>query len=1119
MHSNEERDEALRRMRACGRRGADCESAELADALAPSLRDDPSIALERARARMRQGDMKRARAALEEADRSLATPGQQLVLILEDASLLIVESSAIRPACEAAQAAISVAHGQVIDEADWAEAQRVYARIQLSAAVLYELDTGAAEKVLNALPGIADVLERAGRLDESLAARLTHAERIAETTASVEALNALVTRAQSLHQPQVAGEALLRLSERLSKTGAPTEQIHQALDQSSLNYQAAQHFCGDIAVRHARAILAIDREFASPEILLPVRDEYLKLRCQRNALTVLMDLAQVEHKRGNMAAAGAYRRETLELAEAMGMGMLRDNFRLGQADLLMRNNQYSEAIDLCLSALSQKLPAFMDASYRQLLAAAYSFVENYDEALPQAEQAIAGFEGVGAMDSASVVVAKMANDLASLHRDEASDKAEALLITWISRDQKRGDISSAIQKYELLAQNSINQFLYSPTRRGRQELLTSAELWVAAGERMAEQLPVYQAAQRKGDLYQLRGQLDQARGDPDGPEKRWREALETFEQAGLQMEAANSHYIIGVIRLNRANERLQPNFGESERNLNAALDFYEASGMRSQAADTHQMLAQLYTNASIRAPEQLRNALCDAALGHLTRGESHYDAIRREYNTGSVLEAQRGKRTLIEKSQRIHDLAMQLITSHYGDSQLAWNWTQRAKARALSDTLGTGSRPPGTILTELQRYPESLEKVTHERELATRLNTAPAQERLILQQQLTDWHAHMGEDPHLASYLALRLGSPLSSEDLRALLASYDAAGHSYVCVDWVSVGQRLWLIALPMNGTPQMQPVPLTVDEVRNFVTHSLGEESFRATLRDNVELLRELDSLIAPLTSLTSAEDLLILSPTGPLHAIPMHALHLEDKPLLVRNPVVYCPSLGTLRQCLARVETKGLRSAALLGDPSGDRPFAASMVEEVASWFGTEAIRGEAVRREAFLDSVATRDLVHFQGHAKHDRSDPLASELVFADGSLTAREVFDIPRMHAELLTLAACESAANVIATGDEPLGLIPALLYAGANTVVATLWRVHQESAALTMRGFYAELMRTDANISKVDALRKAMLAVRETDGFETEYHWAPFVLNGDWQSGGTCGRRASDRRIAGPRS
>ena len=485
---------------------------------------------------------------------------------------------------------------------------------------------------------------------------------------------------------------------------------------------------------------------------------------------------------------------------------------------------------------------------------------------------------------------KLASDLAGLHRDEAYDKAEALLTTWMVRDQGRGDVISAIKKHELLAQSFINQFLYSPARRGRQELLTSAELAVTEGERLAGQLPIHQAAQRKGALYQLRGQLDQARGDPDGPEKRWREALQTFEQAGLKMETANSHYMIGVMRLNRANEQLLPHFGESETNLKAALSFYEASGMRSQAADTHQMLAKLYNNASISGPKQLQNPLTDGALGHLTCGESYYDAIRREYTTGSVLEAQRGKRTLIEKSRRIHELAMQLITSHYGDSRLAWDWTQRAKARALGDALGTGSRPPATILDELQGYPESLQRVMQERELATRLNAAPPHERLILQRQLMDCHAHMREDPRLTNYLALRLGSPVSSEELRAMLAPDGAPRCSCVCVDWITVGQRLWLIALPMNGQPSMQPLSSTVDEVRHFVTHSLGEESFRATLRDNTELLHEFDSLIAPLATLTTAGDLLIFSPTGPLHAIPLHALHLEDKPLLVRNPIAY-------------------------------------------------------------------------------------------------------------------------------------------------------------------------------------------------------------------------------------
>jgi CHAT domain-containing protein len=122
------------------------------------------------------------------------------------------------------------------------------------------------------------------------------------------------------------------------------------------------------------------------------------------------------------------------------------------------------------------------------------------------------------------------------------------------------------------------------------------------------------------------------------------------------------------------------------------------------------------------------------------------------------------------------------------------------------------------------------------------------------------------------------------------------------------------------------------------------------------------------------------------------------------------------------------------------------------------------------------------------------------LILADGNITAREVFDLPDLQADLVTLAACESAANVMAAGDEPLGLIPAFLYAGASSVLATLWKVSQTSAAQLMHIFYDSLANSNQFVDKAQALRQAMLAVRDTPGFESPYHWAPFVLHGDWQ-------------------
>jgi len=294
------------------------------------------------------------------------------------------------------------------------------------------------------------------------------------------------------------------------------------------------------------------------------------------------------------------------------------------------------------------------------------------------------------------------------------------------------------------------------------------------------------------------------------------------------------------------------------------------------------------------------------------------------------------------------------------------------------------------------------------------------------------------------------------------------------------------------------MTPVALTQSVVRAFVDGNLAPPKFRPTLRDTPELLRELDPLIAPLADITAPEELLILSPTGALHALPLHALEIDGTPLLVRNPVVYCPSLSVLRHCLARRRLPhAARTAALFGDPSGDCAEAAALVDDLARRFGTRALINGAVTRTAFAEAVAQRDFIHFQGHAKHDHEDPLNSHLVLADGVLTAREVFGLRDLSAELVTLAACESAANVIATGDEPLGLIPAFLYAGANAVLATLWRVHSVSAAQAMRHFYAALAGADKTIDKAQAIREAMLAVRAA--YDVPYHWAPFVLHGDW--------------------
>jgi CHAT domain-containing protein len=97
-----------------------------------------------------------------------------------------------------------------------------------------------------------------------------------------------------------------------------------------------------------------------------------------------------------------------------------------------------------------------------------------------------------------------------------------------------------------------------------------------------------------------------------------------------------------------------------------------------------------------------------------------------------------------------------------------------------------------------------------------------------------------------------------------------------------------------------------------------------------------------------------------------------------------------------------------------------------------------------------------------------------------------------KVECELFTLSGCATGVNVVASGDELLGLTRGLLYAGARSVLLTLWNVHDLSTAEFMTAFYRHWKD---NSSKPMALRAAMLELR--DRYPHPYYWAPFALTG----------------------
>ena len=132
-----------------------------------------------------------------------------------------------------------------------------------------------------------------------------------------------------------------------------------------------------------------------------------------------------------------------------------------------------------------------------------------------------------------------------------------------------------------------------------------------------------------------------------------------------------------------------------------------------------------------------------------------------------------------------------------------------------------------------------------------------------------------------------------------------------------------------------------------------------------------------------------------------------------------------------------------------------------------------------------------LIHIATHGKFRQDNPMFSGIRLGDAYLNLYDLYQL-KLDAELVTLSGCATGMNVVTSGDELLGLIRGLLYAGAHSLLLTLWDVHDQSAADFMVGFYR---RFHGGESKAGALRGAMMELRER--YPHPYHWAPFTLIG----------------------
>jgi CHAT domain-containing protein len=247
---------------------------------------------------------------------------------------------------------------------------------------------------------------------------------------------------------------------------------------------------------------------------------------------------------------------------------------------------------------------------------------------------------------------------------------------------------------------------------------------------------------------------------------------------------------------------------------------------------------------------------------------------------------------------------------------------------------------------------------------------------------------------------------------------------------------------------------------------------------------------ALIRPVVQRTREEHLIIV-PHAFLHYLPFHALFDGREHLIDQVAVSYAPSASVFFLCSAKGKKSG-KGALVLGVPDAMAPAIKEEALAVASILPQSRLfLGEKANRENLEKYAHDSRYIHLATHGLFRSDNPIFSGIRLGDSRLSLFDLYQL-RLPCDLITLSGCGTGLNVVAEGDELLGMTRGLLYAGARAALVTLWDAHDRSTTLFMKSFYTHLSQ---GINKAKALRMAMLAVRNSHGHP--FYWAPFMLIG----------------------
>jgi tetratricopeptide (TPR) repeat protein len=625
------------------------------------------------------------------------------------------------------------------------------------------------------------------------------------------------------------------------------------------------------------------------------------------------------------------------------------------------------------------------------------------------------------------------------------------------------------------------------------------------------------------------------------------EAIALGNQVLALPSIQGNHYALGLQHLNLAVLMLKVlQLNDSQRHARNALAHAELSGntqLRTQAQEIlgesfryAQMItgnyeysreaehhlqeaaasAESQQNYFVLANAELTLAEFDEARRNFEGAGQHYqqamDALEQVRRSLGYAEMQG---TYFARIQATYDKATEFMLRQ-GQIDLAFKTAEQSRSRILLSMLGRKKRSTRswsaneqeTLKRDLDRYGESrmlmrAEEVDDARKKILRLYESKHSHTANWQA----WESHpIGGIPEIRKFLRdedALLTYVVAHDGIIIFVTTSEGRYFQHlnypeqklaVDVEALRVSMNfLHGLALDLAGNEQLPRQP--TDSWPRVVTQQLE------TVNKHLEKLFTI--LLAPVLSVIHDKSHFVIVPHGSLHRVPWSALRVAGSYLIERHSISLLPS-ASLGVALGSTHAPPSGEALFFADPDPEHPDlqlpgSQREVEQASSALGEGRLfMGPAATKQALFERAGKARLLHFACHHEFDEITPILSFLKLAGNSgsdfVYSFELDEIDLV-AELVTLSACETGLSKLGSGDEQYGIVRAFLAAGARSVLSTLWRIEDNSAADLFSHFYLEARQ--AGLAK--ALASSQKRLLRSSQYSLPNFWAPYVLSGVW--------------------